>query len=264
MHYLLVPLFLLTPKATLATQSDVGKPLAGPFAKLDDYCKTAPTRKLDEDGGGGYACIAPHAPPSDDGDIERVVSCAAPAFAPLAGGVLREAKMLELRNDGAASDSRPLCFLAWRTSGGWYVAEDDLRTAEWQCNDQRCASRIQDLVVAVRPTATATGRGVVGRLRERSVARHLRQVDDGDYTIDCMDALVLYGVGPSGNLSSISEQVGSIDECEPIVEGGHDKPPSKWDEYRIDLLLPDGRLRLTQVGRHRPKPLVTDYTLSFP
>jgi hypothetical protein len=259
--FLFAPLFLLTPKVTLVARPAAGRPLAGPFATLDDYCKTAPTRALEE-GTRGFACVAPQ-PRRSDG-TERTVSCSAPAFEPLPGGVLTEAKVLELRDRGAESDRRPLCFLGWHTSGGWYVAEDDFRPGQWECKDGTCASRIQDLVVAARPVATTTGRGLVGRLRQRSVTRRLRKSGDGDYTIDCRDTLVLYGIGPSGTLSSISEEVGMIDECADIIEGGEERPPSRWDSYRIDKMLPDGRLRLTEAGRHRAKPLVTDYTLSFP
>jgi hypothetical protein len=76
---------------------------------------------------------------------------------------------------------------------------------------------------------------------------------------------LLYGVGPSGVLSKIRHDVGYHSHCDSIAEEGQKLPPSRWDEYRIDLLLPDGRLRLRLVGRHPPKgaPRLTDHVLHF-
>ena len=233
------------------------QPLAGPFATLDAYCQVAPKRTLEE--STGWACARP-LKPRDDGDAP-VLACAEPAFVPLPGGALTGAKMLELR----AGERRPLCLLAWHTAAGWYVAEESFQPSTWAENGTTAESRISDKIVAARPMATANGRGLVGRVRERS-SRRMRDDKEGDYYLDCTDALLLFGIGPSGALSQLRYDVGSQSRCEDIVEGGENWPPSKWDHYRIDSLLPDGRLRLREAGRHPTKgaPRVADHVLRFP
>ncbi len=230
------------------------RPLVGPFASLEAYCRVVPTH--DFEGETGRTCARP--PKPGDNGSEDSPTCDDPHFAPLAGGVLVEAKVLQLVE--GKGESRPACLLAWRTASGWFVDEDsDFQPSVWHDDDGNgYESRVRDLLVAAQPTATTTGRGVVGRVRQRSVRRA------GLEDVDCGDSLMLYGVGPSNQLSTISYDVGYLKRCDDVADAGKKLPPSKWDNYAIDLLLPDGRLRLTQVGRHRTKgPRVVEHALPF-
>jgi hypothetical protein len=252
-------LILITPAMAVASTTDsdlVAEPLAGPFASIDAYCEAVPARSLDEQTG--YVC-ASEPKGSEDGEV-LARACPDPSFVPLAGGVLNEARMIEVRGKG-----RPLCFLAWRTAAGWYVDEDSFRPTLWREDGVTNHSRHFDALVAARPSPAPTGRGVVGRVRERSVTVGYDRGGDGDSYLECTDQLLLYGVGPSGVLSKIRHDVGYHSHCDAIAEEDQKLPPSRWDEYRIDLLLPDGRLRLRLVGRHPPKgaPRVTDHVLRF-
>jgi len=256
-----IAILLFSTAASAAEPDHEASPLVGPFATLAAYCQTLPTRKPARDNGDDriahMTCAPPPKPREDDG--ERSTSCHDPEFAALPHGVLIEAKMLELREGNGKN--RPACLLAWRTAAGWFVDEfSDFQPSVWYDDDGgSSASRVQDQLVAAKPTESTTGHGVVGRVRERSVRRA------GMDEVDCVDFLHLYGLGPSNKLSMISYEVGELDRCSDVAEAGEKRPPSRWDWYRIDVLLPDGRLRLTQVGRHKLKsePRVAEHALPF-
>jgi hypothetical protein len=228
--------------------------LVGPFARVEDYCASLATRKvtLSDEGPRTLACGAPPRQAGDDGD-ERAPSCQSPEFPALPDGVFREARLFEVHVPGADEGS---CLLAWRSTAGWWVHESALRPEAYN-------SHHYDFIVAARPHATADGHGVVARVRLRATG--ITRDKELNRVATCSDELTLYGVGPSGPPSAISVNVGDLEDCDATLYENKNTPPSRWDEYLLDQLLPDGKLRLKRVGRHRTKkaPAVFDQPLRF-
>ncbi|HEX4460701.1 MAG TPA: hypothetical protein VIA18_22130, partial [Polyangia bacterium] len=227
------------------------------------YCAALPKRAISEESRGdeplaGFTCTAP--PSEDDESPPR--SCPDVDFTPAAtGGVVREARLLSIHFDGQVTGGFKLtldrCLLGWRTPAGWFYEETALTLDN---------ERHYNVIVALRPVAAPSGHGVVARARLRWVNH--RRDGDGDPHPDCYDTLALYGVGASGALSIVSIDVGQFDDCGVIVWDGHPQPPSRWDQYFEDKLLPDGTLRLRRVGRHikhsSPDARAGDHALVFP
>ena len=82
------------------------------------------------------------------------------------------------------------------------------------------------------------------------IVRRVAQTIRHDQWIpNCVDEMQIYGIGESNIPAVVSEGVGSIDDCSAILFDGKAIPPRRWDQYRLEQLLPGDRLRLTEVGR---------------
>ena len=249
--FLAVGALALLASVARAEPTDATK-LAGPFATLENYCAALPSRALDVLGNpeSGYHCAPP---PEAAGDHPP---CAPFTFKPAANGAFTDAKELTLARTGG--DDAYLCVLAWHTAAGWFVHEQALRSS-------RVNEHHYDYVVTANAVASVGARGVAATVRVRRVSQTIRH---DQWIPNCVDDLQIYGIGESNIPSMISEGVGSIDDCTAILYDGKAIPPRRWDEYQLDQLLPDNRLRLTEVGRKSKslaaKARITDEQLHFP
>ena len=240
----------LLASAARAEPTDATK-LAGPFATIESYCAALPARSIDVLGNAesGYRCAAPA-----EAAVDRA-ACTPFTFKPLANGAFTDGRQLTLARSGGADSY--VCLLAWHTAAGWFVHEEALRSP-------RVNEHHYDYVVTAT-AANAGEHGVVATVRIRRVAQSIRH---DQWIPNCVDDLLLYGIGESNIPSVISEGVGSIDDCAAILYDGKAMAPRRWDEYQLDQLLPDNRLRLTEVGRKSKslaaKARVTDEQLHFP
>jgi hypothetical protein len=240
---------LASLRVSAATEEPVAHVLTGPFAELKAYCAALPSRSLsegDEEADKGFTCV----PSSNDAEPK----CPAVEFKPIEGGSISAATLLAIRGGRFARDR---CLLAWHSNSGWFVDEEPLRMDN---------ERHYDKIVATLAIPTRTGHGLVAKLRLRFI--NLRRDRDAEPHPDCYDRIALYGIGISDRLSVIKWQVGSLYDCDAIAWQGKQLPPSRWDRYLQDRLLPDGRLRFQLVGRRAKgsslNAWVGDHRLEFP
>ena len=230
--------------------------LAGPFPSVDAYCAALPARSIDVLGSAesGYHCAPPDAAAAPANERP---SCAPFAFNPAAGGALSEGKQLTATRAGGGADAYA-CLLAWHVAAGWFVDEQALRSP-------RANEHHYDYVVAANAIANSGAHGVLASVRVRRVAQTIRH---DQWIPNCVDDLLLYGIGESNIPAVIIEGVGRIDDCSAILFDGKTIPPRRWDEYQLEQLLPDNRLRLTELGRKAKslatKARMTEEQLHFP